>query len=57
LGARIGAESGALAAIRDVNIAEETALLSRNQILSQAGVSVLAQANRVNTIAINLLLG
>ena len=57
LGSRMGAESGALAAIRDVDVAQETAQLSRNQILSQASVSVLAQANRVNTMVINLLLG
>jgi flagellin len=41
--------------IRDVDVASETATLSRNQVLSQAGVSVLAQANQLPTLALNLL--
>jgi flagellin len=53
----MGAESAALASIRDVDIAEETAQLSRNQILSQAGLSVLAQANSLNSAALMLLRG
>lgn len=43
------------ARIRDVDIAAETAELSRNQILVQAGVSVLAQANQAPQVALKLL--
>jgi flagellin len=41
--------------IRDVDVAEETASMTRNQILSQAGVSVLAQANQLPSAALKLL--
>ena len=41
--------------IRDVDVAEETSQLSRNQVLSQAGVSVLAQANQLPQMAMQLL--
>jgi flagellin len=41
--------------IRDVDVAVETAALARNQVLAQAGVSVLAQANQLPQIALNLL--
>jgi len=41
--------------IRDVDVAQETAELSRNQILSQAGSSVLAQANQLPQLALALL--
>ena len=41
--------------IRDVDVAAETALLTRNSILQQAGVSVLAQANQAPQIALGLL--
>lgn len=57
LGARRGAESEAFSRIRDVDVAAETATITQNQILSQAGVSVLAQANRVNSLSVKLLLG
>ncbi len=57
LGARGGAESEALARIRDVDIAAETAKITQNQILSQAGVSVLAQASKLNAASVKLLLG
>ena len=43
--------------ILDVDIAEETASFTRNQILSQAGVSVLAQANQLPSSALSLLGG
>ncbi|HEY4221159.1 MAG TPA: flagellin [Myxococcota bacterium] len=43
--------------IRDVDVAEETANMSRSQILVQAGVSVLAQANQQPQIALKLLGG
>lgn len=41
--------------IIDVDVAEETASMSRNQILSQAGASVLAQANQLPQLALSLL--
>lgn len=43
--------------IRDVDIAAETSNLTANQILQQAGVSVLAQANMTSQLAIMLLQG
>jgi flagellin len=49
--------SAANSRIRDVDVATETATLSRNQVLSQAGVSVLAQANQLPNLALNLLGG
>lgn len=47
--------SAANSRIRDVDVASETSALSRNQVLSQAGVSVLAQANQLPNLALNLL--
>ena len=41
--------------IRDVDFASETAELTRNQVLQQAGISVLAQANVSTQAALNLL--
>jgi flagellin len=41
--------------IRDVDVATETAMMSRNQVLSQAGVAVLAQANQLPQLALSLL--
>lgn len=41
--------------IRDVDVASETASLSRNQVLTQAGISVLAQANQLPQLAFGLL--
>lgn len=41
--------------IRDVDVAEETASMTRNQILSQAGVAVLAQANQLPSLALSLI--
>lgn len=41
--------------IRDVDVAAETASLTKNQILNQAGVSVLAQANQAPNFALKLL--
>jgi flagellin len=43
--------------IRDVDVATETADLTRNQILSQAGIAVLAQANQIPSMALSLLRG
>jgi flagellin len=47
--------SAANSRIRDVDVADETAALTRNQILIQAGVSVLAQANQLPAAALSLL--
>ena len=41
--------------IRDVDVAEETSLLARSQVLLQAGTSVLAQANGAPQLALSLL--
>jgi flagellin len=43
--------------IRDVDVAAETATLTRNQILQQAASSILAQANTQPQIALSLLQG
>ncbi len=47
--------SAANSRIRDVDVAEETASMARNQVLQQAGVSVLAQANQSPQMALKLL--
>lgn len=47
--------SAANSRIRDADIAEETAELTRNNILLNAGTSVLAQANQSATVALGLL--
>jgi flagellin len=47
--------SASLSRIRDVDIASETSSLARNQVLSQAGASVLAQANSSPQLALSLL--
>jgi flagellin len=49
--------SAANSRIRDVDVAEETASMSRNQVLAQAGVAVLAQANQAPQMALSLLRG
>lgn len=41
--------------IKDVDVAEESSRLTRSQILLQAGVSTLAQANQIPQIALKLL--
>jgi len=41
--------------IRDVDVAEESASLSRSQVLSQAAAAVLAQANQSPQLALGLL--
>jgi flagellin len=43
--------------IADVDVAQETADLARNQILTQAGTSVLAQANQLPAVAVALMGG
>ncbi len=47
--------SAANSRIRDVDIAAETARLTSSQILMQAGVAILAQANMMPSLAIGLL--
>ena len=47
--------SAANSRIRDVDVAAETADLARNNILNQASVSVLAQANNAPQFALKLL--
>jgi len=47
--------SAAESRIRDVDVAEETADLTRNSILQQAATSVLSQANVQPQIALSLL--
>jgi len=47
--------SSAKSRIMDVDVAEETSNMSRTQILMQAGVSVLSQANQLPQVALKLL--
>jgi flagellin len=47
--------SAANSRIRDVDVADETSKMSRNQVLTQAGVSILAQANQLPQLAASLL--
>jgi flagellin len=47
--------SAANSRIRDVDVASETANLTKNQILANAGVSVLSQANSLPQSALKLL--
>jgi flagellin len=49
--------SAANSRIRDVDVAEETSRMARSNILQQAGVSVLAQANQQPQLALKLLGG
>jgi flagellin len=47
--------SAANSRIRDVDVAMETSVLAKNQVLSQAGVSVLSQANQLPQLAMKLI--
>jgi flagellin len=47
--------SAARSRIQDADVAQETANLTRSQILIQAGVAVLAQANQLPSVALSLL--
>jgi flagellin len=47
--------SSANSRIVDVDVADETSQLSKNQVLTQAGVSVLAQANQLPQLAFGLI--
>jgi len=57
LGVAFENASAAESAIRDTDFAEETANLTRNQILSQAATTVLSQANASPQAALALLRG
>jgi flagellin len=41
--------------IRDVDVATESSTMAKNQVLEQAGISVLAQANQLPQLALKLL--
>ncbi len=47
--------SAANGRIVDVDVASETATMSKNQVLAQAGISVLAQANQLPQLAFGLI--
>jgi len=49
--------SAARSRIRDTDFAIETAVMTKNQILQQAGTSILSQANQIPQAAIQLLGG
>jgi len=49
--------SAAHGRIRDVDVAEESSKMARQQVLMQAGVSVLSQANQSPQLAMKLLQG
>lgn len=49
--------SAAKSRIKDVDIADETSELTKNNILMQAGTSVLSQANSIPEMALQLLKG
>lgn len=49
--------SAANSRIRDVDVAQESASMTRNNILSQAGLAVLSQANQLPSQALSLLRG
>jgi flagellin len=41
--------------VRDTDMAEEVSEMTKNNILMQAGIAVLGQANQTNTAALKLL--
>jgi flagellin len=47
--------SSAVSTIRDADFAEESAIYTRNQVLFQAGISLLAQANQFPQMVLELL--
>jgi flagellin len=49
--------SAAESRISDVDVATEMAAMTRNQVLAQAGISMLAQANQMPQMAMQLLRG
>lgn len=55
IGVSVENMSAANSRIRDVDIAEETAEMTKNNVLLNAGTSVLAQANQQSQVALGLL--
>ncbi len=55
LGQQVENLSAAESRIRDVDVASETAQLTRNTILQQAAITILAQANTQPQVALSLL--
>jgi flagellin len=55
IGVSVENMSAANSRIRDVDVAEESAEMTMNNILLQAGTSVLAQANQSSNVALGLL--
>ena len=51
----VEAQSAARSRIMDADFAQETAALTRNQILQQAGIAMLAQANSLPQSVLSLL--
>jgi flagellin len=49
--------SAANGRIKDVDVAEETAMMAKQQVLSQAGAAILTQANQAPQLALSLLKG
>jgi flagellin len=49
--------SAALSAVQDVDVASATAQLSQQQVMSQAGEAILAQANQMPQLAVSLIHG
>jgi flagellin len=49
--------AAALSSVQDVDVAQATSDLARQQVLAQAGESVLAQANQTTQLATNLIHG
>jgi len=47
--------SGALSGIQDTDIAAESAEFTKNNVLMQAGISMMSQANAVPNLALRLL--
>ena len=55
IGVAVESLSAAESRIRDVDVAKETAELTRNSIMQQAAISILAQANAQPQVALSLL--
>ena len=55
LGVRVENLDAARSRIKDADFAEESAGMTQQQILQQAGVSVLAQSNQLPQLALKLL--
>ena len=55
LGSMTTNTSAALSTIQDVDVASATAQLSQQQVMSQAGEAILAQANQMPQLAVSLI--